>query len=133
MDQDKVVANLAAVESHFHSEEVNEVEKALDLYTDDIIWEAPARGIRIVGKEAVAANYRKMFASERDVVFIANLQRFATEDRVVDDSISQMTIIGPDSMPVPIGQKIEMRLVHIFEMRDGKICRESGYEMWKNI
>ena len=133
MDQDKIAANLAAVEAHFHSEAANEVEKALDLYTDDIVWEAPARGLRFEGKEAVAANYRKMFASERDVEFVENLQRFATEDRVVDDSIMRLVITGTDSLPVPVGQKVEMRLVHIFEMREGKICRESGFEMWKEI
>ena len=133
MDLDKIAANLAAVEAHFHSEAANEVEKALDLYTDDIVWEAPARGLRFEGKEAVAANYRKMFASERNVEFITNLQRFATEDRVVDDSIIHLVITGTDSLPVPVGQKVEMRLVHIFEMRGGKICRESGFEMWKEI
>jgi len=133
VNQDKIAANLAAVEAHFHSEAANEVEKALDLYTDDIVWEAPARGLRFDGKEAVAAHYRRMFASERDVEFVANLQRFATEDRVVDDSIMRLVITGTDSLPVPVGQKVEMRLVHIFEMRGGKICRESGFEMWKEI
>ena len=26
-----------------------------------------------------------------------------------------------------------MRLVHIFEMRDGKIAKEIGFEMWKAV
>ena len=29
----------------------------------------------------------------------------------------------------PVGSKIEMRLVHIFEMRDGKISRELVFDM----
>jgi hypothetical protein len=29
----------------------------------------------------------------------------------------------------PVGSKIEMRLVHIFEMRDGKISREIVFDM----
>ena len=29
----------------------------------------------------------------------------------------------------PVGTKVEMRLVHIFEMRDGKISRELVYDM----
>lgn len=42
MDQKRVAENLAAVEAHFHSEAENEVAAALKLYTDDIVWEAPA-------------------------------------------------------------------------------------------
>jgi hypothetical protein len=38
------------------------------------------------GKEPVARNYRELFAAMRNVRF-EFLQRFATEDRVVGDSI----------------------------------------------
>ena len=50
------------------------------------------------------------------------LQRFATQDRVVDDSIVRYKLIGPHS--VPVGSEVEMRLVHIFEMREAKIAKE---------
>jgi ketosteroid isomerase-like protein len=66
----------------------------------------------------------------RDVEF-RPLQRFATEDRVVDDSVARFKVIGPYSVPVPIGSEVEMRLVHIFEMRDGRIAKEIAFEMWK--
>jgi hypothetical protein len=36
------LAKLAAVDGHFHSEAQNEVKTALGLYTDDIVWDAPA-------------------------------------------------------------------------------------------
>ena len=61
MNQKQVAENLAAVEAHFHSEAENEVAAALKLYTDDIVWEAPAlNGLNrsYSGKEAVAENYR---------------------------------------------------------------------------
>ena len=38
MDQDIIAINLAAVESHFQHEALNEVEKALEGFTDDIQW-----------------------------------------------------------------------------------------------
>lgn len=41
MDEKSVVTNLAA-EAHFHNEAEHEVAAALELYTDDIVWEAPA-------------------------------------------------------------------------------------------
>ena len=49
--EDSVIkANLAAVEAHFHNEGLNEIEKACELYTDDIVWEAPARNLRFLKK-----------------------------------------------------------------------------------
>jgi hypothetical protein len=36
----KIKANLAALEAHFHNEGLNEIEKACECYTDEIVWEA---------------------------------------------------------------------------------------------
>ena len=63
MDRDRIAQNLAAVENHFHSEALNEVEEALKTFTDDILWEAPApNGLNrsFSGKEATAKNYREL-------------------------------------------------------------------------
>jgi len=131
MEKDRIAQNLAVVESHFHSEALNEVEVALDTFTDDIVWEAPApNGLNrsFAGKEAVARNYRELFASMRDVKFQA-LQRFATDDRVVDDSVVSFEVAADGYWHFPVGSRIEMRLVHIFEMRDGKIAREIVFDM----
>ncbi len=131
MNQQRIAANLAAVEAHFHAEAENEVTAALELYTDDIVWEAPAlNGLdrAYSGKDAVVRNYRELWASMRDVKFTL-LQRFATEDRVVDDSLVTFEVIRDGYWHFPVGSKIEMRLVHIFEMRDGKIARELVFDM----
>jgi ketosteroid isomerase-like protein len=134
--KDRIAENLACVEQHFHSEAQNEVEAALDLYTDDIVWEAPApNGLNrsFVGKEAVAESYRELFASMREVEF-QFLQRFATEDRVVDDSIVTFEVVKDGFWPhFSAGQKITMRLVHIFEMRDGKISKEIVFDMGRPV
>ena len=135
MRSDRIARNLAAVESHFHSEAENEVEAALETFTDDVVWEAPApNGLdrAFSGKEAVAANYRALFASMRDVRF-QPLQRFATEDRVVDDSIVTFEVAQAGYWRFPVGSRIEMRLVHIFEMRDGKIARELVFDMGRPV
>ena len=135
MAGDRVAQNLAAVENHFHSEALNEVEAALDTFTDDIVWEAPApNGLdrAFSGKEAVARNYRQLFASMRDVKF-QFLQRFATAERVVDDSIVTFEVAKDGYWHFPAGSKIEMRLVHIFEMRDGRISRELVFDMGRVV
>jgi ketosteroid isomerase-like protein len=127
-----VKTNLATVAAHFHNESANDVDKACALYTEDIVWEAPARHLLFKNKKDVAANYRKMFKSMEHVEF-QSLQRFATEDRVFDDSIFRCKVTGPDFLPVPSGSMVEMRLVHMFEMRDGKIAKETAFEMWKVV
>jgi len=118
MDFNRVAQNLAALESHFHSEARNEVEAAL------------ARCFS--GKAAVAENYRELFASMRDVRF-QFLQRFATEDRAVDDSIVTFEVARDGYWHFPLGSRIEMRLVHIFEVRDGKIARELVFDMGRPV
>jgi len=127
--------NLAAVENHFHSEALNEVEAALETFTDDIVWEAPApNGLdrAFSGKAAVAVNYRALFASMRDVK-VRFLQRFATDDRVVDDSIVTFEVAKDGYWHFPFGSKIEMPLVQTFEMRDGKISRELVFDMGRPV
>ena len=134
MRQELIDANLAAVEAHFHSEAANEVERALDLYTDDIVWESPARDLVFRGKEATAENYRRMFSSFRVEEFRC-LQRFATEDRVVDDSVATVVLTGDgaENAPTPVGSRVEIRLLHVFEMRGGKISRELVFENWRVV
>ena len=127
MAKDVVAANLAVIEAHFGSEASGRIDAAIALYTDDIVWEAPARNLVIKGKEAVAANYREIFSVLKDVEF-HTLDRFATEDRVVDDSIITFEVARDGFIPLPLGTKGEMRLTHIFEMRDGKISKEIGIE-----
>lgn len=134
IDRQLIERNLEVVEAHFHDEHPEGIERALALYTDDIVWEAPARGVLREGKEPVKENYLAMFASAEDVELLP-LQRFATEDRVVDDTIARLTITGDGwiNAPFPVGTRVEIRVVHIFEMRDGLISRETGYELWSSM
>src|SRR5574341_1340155 len=136
MDKDQIAQNLACVEGHFHSEAENDVEAALELYTDDIIFEAAAlNGLNrsFSRKKAVAKFYRELWATMEDVKFQC-LQRFATEDRVVDDSLTTFKVVRNGVLPhFSAGQKIEMRLVHIFEMRDGKISKEIVFDMGRPV
>jgi ketosteroid isomerase-like protein len=127
MDQDKIKANLAAVEAHFGSEATGRVEEAIDLYTDDVVWEAPSRHVRYQGKAAVAQNYRQIFGAIKNLHWRC-LDRFATADRVVDDSVVTFEIAAEGFLPLPVGTRCEMRLTHIFHLRDGKIAKEIGIE-----
>jgi hypothetical protein len=78
--------------------------------------------------------YRRMFDSFRVEEFSC-LQRFATEDRVVDDSVARVVLAGDGvtNAPAPVGSRVEIRLLHVFEMRAGKISRELVFESWRTL
>jgi ketosteroid isomerase-like protein len=123
MDQEIIQLNMAAVQMHFDAEKAGDWEKIGQIYTDDIIWERACVNQLVEGKEAVAAAYVKLFSGLRDYDF-HSYDRFATEDRVVDDSLFTFTVAKEGIMPLPVGTKAKLRLVHIFEMRGGKVSKE---------
>lgn len=62
------------------------------------------------------------------------IERFATEDRVVDNSICTFEVAKEGFWPeYQQGQKVRMRIVHIFDMRDRKISTEKVFEMRKAV
>lgn len=129
---DIITANLAAVESHFHAEDNNSVSSALEAFTDDCVWEAPnPRGLnkRVEGKAALGPFYKTLFSTMKDVEFRICYERFATPTRVVDDSICTFEVAGDGIWDYPVGTLVFMRIVHIFDMRDGKIAKEKVFEM----
>jgi len=122
--------NLKVVEAHFHNENPESIDKAIALYGPNIVWEAPNRGQVYTDPETVREAYLAIF---RTVHFnrAVTLRRYATEDFVFDDQLCDLTVVG-DEMPnlgFKTGDRISMRLVHCFEMKDGKIVREIAYEM----
>ncbi|WP_260484362.1 nuclear transport factor 2 family protein [Sphingomicrobium flavum] len=128
---DIVERNLAAVAEHI-ANEARDPAEVMPLYTDDVVVEFPARNLKFEGKAAIEANYRRMFAAIEQPS-LEPLDRFATHDRVVDDMIVRFRIVGEgmDNAPVKIGDRVALRLVHIFHMRDGLIAREIVHEDWQ--
>ena len=129
--KDPIAYNMKIVELHLREENPSDIDNCLKLYTDDVIWEAPTRGVTYHGKEEVKRRYLAVFESAEGIRF-EPLERFATRDRVVDDMWVRFKLVGDgfENCPYPIGTKVKMRLVHIFHIRDGRISREVGYEGW---
>jgi ketosteroid isomerase-like protein len=123
MNQEILATNLATVQIHFDAEKAGNWKKIKTMYTDDIVWERACMNQIVKGKEAVAAAYMEVFSALRDWDFQC-LDRFATEDRVVDETIFTFEVAKDGIMPLPVGTRAKLRLVHIFEMRDGKVSRE---------
>lgn len=133
MSSDVIRNNLAVVDAHLR-DEAGDPAAVMALYTDGILLEMPSRGLSIAGKTAIEANYRRMFGAIR-VLGFEPIDRFATETRVVDDCRVRFEIVGEgfDNAPYPIGARVELRLLHVFEMVDGKIDREKVFEGWSRL
>jgi ketosteroid isomerase-like protein len=129
-----VERNIRAVEIHFHNENPDDIERAVAIYTDDITWEAPARGLVLKNSVEVLSAYRNIFSTVA-IRKNTSLRRFATETFVFDDQLGQMVVVGdPEQMlnlPFAKGTEVSLRIAHCFEMRDGRIAREIAYELWR--
>ena len=131
--RDWIKRNLDVVESHIMNE-ARDPDSVLGLYTDDIVQAFPSRGLVFNSKASIADNYRKIFSSMENVE-LEPLERFATRDRVFDDMIVRFTLIsdGLEGLDIPIGSRVQLRLVHIFHMRGGLIAREIVHEHYSII
>ncbi len=130
---DIIAHNLDIVQKHMEGE-AQDPASVMALYTDDIVLESPLRGLRLTDKAAIEANYLAMFGAMSDIEIVP-LDRFATETRVVDDCIVRFSLSGEGfyRAPLPVGSRVELRLVHVFQMRDGLIARETVHEAWKAL
>jgi hypothetical protein len=137
-EQQIIERNLEAVAAHFHNENPDDIDKAIDLYGETIVWEVPARGVLLRDKAEVRAAYLKIFDSYQ-IHRLIQVRRFGAGNFVTDDSIAEMTLVGDvenniPNCPFPAGTEVSMRIVHIFELDDnGKIIRENGYELWRRL
>jgi hypothetical protein len=131
-----VARNMATVDAHFHNENPQDIDKAIDLYGDSVVWEAPARGVLLREKPAVKAAYLRLFESVR-FHSATPIRRFAADNWVVDDTVAQVTLVGDvetnlPGCPFPSGTQLSVRIVHLFELDDdGQIIRETAYELWR--
>jgi len=131
-----VARNLAAVDAHFHNENPQDIDKAIDLYGDSIVWEAPARGVLLRDKAAVKRAYLEMFDSYQ-IHSLIPVRRFAADNWVVDDTVADVTLVGDvehnvPGCPLPSGTRVSLRVVHLFELdEDGHIIRENAYELFR--
>jgi hypothetical protein len=133
LTRDEVIArNLSVVEAHFHNETPETIDKALDLYGPEIVWEAPARGMIYTDAADVKNAYLGIFRTVR-YHKLTTVRRFATENAVFDDQIGEVTIVGDEmpNLPYGPGTRLNARLVHYFELKDGKITREIVYELFR--
>jgi steroid delta-isomerase-like uncharacterized protein len=113
------------IEDHFRREAEGDVEGTLKTLTDDVVHDVvgdPAGELH--GPGAVRHRYGHLFGNvkgERADV----KHRLYGENFVVDDKIWTARVTG-EFMGIPgHGRRISIRVLHVFEFRDGLISREN--------
>lgn len=117
------------IDRHFAAENAHDVEGTLATYTDDIVWDdvthpdSPFRG-----KDEVGRVYSGIIDAIPDVN-LRTVRRFTGEGGrfVVDESILTGHVEGEWSGMQGGGAPVEVRILHIFELRDGLISYENAW------
>ncbi|RPI21395.1 MAG: hypothetical protein EHM57_06670 [Actinobacteria bacterium] len=117
------------IDRHFAAENAHDVEATLATYTEDIVWDdithpdSPFRG-----KEDVGRVYGGIIDAIPDVT-LTSVRRFASGDGsfVLDESILTGHVEGQWAGVNGGGAPVEIRLLHVFEIRDGLISYENAW------
>src|SRR6202021_3695207 len=130
--EEKVQHALDVVTMHLQEENPDRIDEFIRLYTDNAVWEAPARKVSYQGRDLIKKMYLRVFNGVTDFEFTP-VERWATPERVFDDSYESFNLTGDafETCPYPIAPKVQMRLIHNFHIEGGLISREIGYEVWR--
>jgi steroid delta-isomerase-like uncharacterized protein len=113
------------LEEHFQSEAAGDVEGTLATYTPDIVHDVvgdPLGTLR--DQHAIGERYAHLFSNVKGEAFAVK-HRLYGDNFVVDDKIWTARVDG-EFLGIPgHGRQIHVRVLHVFEFRDGRICREN--------
>lgn len=116
------------IDRHFAAENAHDVAATLATYTDDIIWDDVTHpDAPFHGKEEVGSVYSSILDAIPDVV-LTSVKRFSGEGgHVVDESILTGHVHGQWAGVDGGGAAVRVRILHIFEVRDGLISYENAW------
>jgi steroid delta-isomerase-like uncharacterized protein len=113
------------IEEHFRQEAEGDVEGTLRTFTEDVVHDVVGDPLgELHGPGAVGERYGHLFANVKGEHSDVK-HRLYGADFVVDDIIWTARVVG-QFMGIPgHGRRISIRVLHVFEFRDGLISREN--------
>jgi len=117
------------IDRHFAAENAHDVVGTLATYTEDIVWDDVTHpDAPFHGKEEVGRVYSSIIDAIPDVR-LETVRRFSGEGGryVVDESRLTGHVEGEWSGMAGEGAPVEIRILHVFEVRDGLICYENAW------
>ena len=117
------------VDRHFAAENAHDVPATLATYTDDIVWDDVTHpDAPFHGKEEVASVYSTIIDAIPDLQ-LESVRRLNDEGGrfVVDESIISGHVVGEWAGVNGGGAPVSIRILHVFELRDGLISHENAW------
>ena len=113
------------LDDHFRREAEGDVEGTLRTFTDDVVHDVVGDPTgELHGPEAVGVRYGHLFHNVRGERTTPK-HRLYGENFVIDDKIWTARVTG-EFLGIPgRGREINVRVLHVFEFRDGRISREN--------
>jgi uncharacterized protein len=113
------------IDDHFRYEADGDVEGTLKTLTHDVVHDVVGDPAGVLhGPTAVGQRYGHLFSNVKGEHAEVK-HRLYGENFVVDDKIWTARVIG-EFMGIPgHGRRISIRILHVFEFRDGLISREN--------
>jgi uncharacterized protein len=121
------------VDDHFTAEEKLDIDAVVagfaPAFQHEVIGDP--RGV-ITSRDGLRQRYEELFGPLRDAE-VRTIRRYYGDGFVVDESEMTVTVDGVVFGLRGQGQRINVRLLHVFEVRDGKISREQGWADFTSI
>jgi hypothetical protein len=117
----------ALVDAHYRAEETSDIEAIVAGFSGDAEHDVAGRpGGALHGGEQIAAYYRGLL-SELRIDRFETARRWYGDDHVVDESVLHATATGRVFGIEGRGRKVRVRLLHLFDVAEGLIARESAW------
>ena len=109
----------------------NFLTAARDLYLPNVVWAAPSREIRRVGREDVILHLLREAGGMQDPEYTF-LRRNANEHQIIDEFAVRFVYAGDgiDNAPAAAGDFVELKRVRILELHGSKVAVETCIENW---
>ncbi|HTU94354.1 MAG TPA: ester cyclase [Solirubrobacteraceae bacterium] len=115
------------IDRHFAAENAHDVRATLETYTEDVVWDDVGNpACPVEGKAATSGMYEGIMAAIPDL-HIASVMRFGDAEHVVDEAIATGHVEGAFLGVDGGGAPVRFRMLHVFDLRDGLICREQAW------
>jgi steroid delta-isomerase-like uncharacterized protein len=123
------VSSVDIIDRHFAAENAHDVEATLTTYTDDIVWDDVTHPLcPVQGKQAAGEIYGGIIDAIPDI-HLESIRRFTGDDgsSVVDEAILTGHVHGSWAGVAGEGAPVSVRILHLFDLRDGLISRENTW------
>lgn len=112
------------LDEHFRAEAAADIPAVQATLTDDVYHDIIGETV-LHGRDAAGARYDQIF-SNLDVEQFVPIRRLYADDFVVDEVMVEGRAVGTFAGMEGRGRRVKFRLLHVFELRDGLIARETA-------